>query len=154
MPSHGEIYDGTGIEPEYIRPKGAMLIYPVVTPEYHFSSFKNLWCEEAPCAKALDLVSLDKQADERSAPIFILHTANDQMVDVRNSLAIAEAYSALKKEYELHIFPDAPHGIALANPITSRGREKWDNKRIAEWVRISAGWAEELIEKTKNKDNI
>ena len=44
----------------------------------------------------------------------------------------------------MHIYPDAPHGIALANNITECGVLGWKNDSIAEWVRLAAKWAEQL----------
>ena len=153
MNSYAELYQGTGIDPESIKLRGAMLIYPVITPKYHIASFKNLLCTAEPGESELELVSLDKQVTENCAPVFIMHTSNDGAVNVMNSLALAEAYSSVGTEYEMHIYPDAPHGIALANDITSENVEKWNNKRIAEWVRMSSEWADELIKKQK-KDKV
>jgi len=46
----------------------------------------------------------------------------------------------------MHIYPDAPHGIALANRITSCGNPKLNNPCIAKWVENAALWAEQLTE--------
>ena len=143
--NHPAIYENAGITPDYIKPRGAMLIYPVVSARYHKSSFKNLLCDDNPSSEKLIETSLEEHVNGDSAPMFILHTANDEIVNVMNSLCLAEAYTNAGVSYEMHIYPDAPHGVALANSITACGREKWDNPRIAEWVRMSAEWADELI---------
>ena len=44
----------------------------------------------------------------------------------------------------MHIYPDAPHGVALANKITRCEVEKWCNSSIAEWVKNAVDWAENL----------
>ena len=44
----------------------------------------------------------------------------------------------------MHIFPNAPHGSALGNKITSKGSAKFENAAIAEWVRMAAVWADNL----------
>lgn len=44
----------------------------------------------------------------------------------------------------MHIYPDAPHGIALANEITACNNEKWCDPAIAEWVRHAAVWAKSI----------
>ena len=146
--SHPALYASIDMESGYTKPRGAMLIYPVVSTEYHMASFQNLLCSKEPSKEALHEVSLEKHVDTDSAPVFIMHTSNDGIVDVRNSLCLADAYTRAGLQYEMHIYPDAPHGIALANSVTSCGNEKWDNERIAEWVRISAEWAKEIIRKT------
>ncbi len=128
----------------YNRPKGVMLIYPVISAEHHVGSFQNLWCTDTPTTEQLDASSVEKHVDADSSPAFILHTANDQVVAVQNALVLANAYSAAKVPFELHIYPDAPHGAALANRITECGKPKWNNSAIAEWVRLAANWAETL----------
>ena len=145
--NHPAIYEHITTEKDYVKPRGAMLIYPVVSPKYHMGSFKNLLCDDAPSEDKLSEVALEMHVDSDSSPVFILHTANDEIVNVKNSLCLAEAYTNAGVPYEMHIYPDAPHGIALANSVTSRGREKWDNPRIAEWVRMSAEWADEFLKK-------
>lgn len=144
--AHPALYQNIDMERGYTKPRGAMLIYPVISPKYHIASFKNLLATREPTDEELLSVSLEEHVDADSAPIFIMHTSNDDMVDVRNSLCLAEAYTKAGKQYEMHVYPDAPHGIALATPITSEGKEKWENRRIAEWVRLSAEWAYELLE--------
>ena len=128
----------------YNKPKGVMLIYPVISPDYehHIASFRNLWCSDAPSEEQLHAAAIERHVDADSAPAFIMHTANDQVVDVRNALSLANAYSLCGVPYEMHIYPDAPHGSGLCNRITSGGNPKWENPAIAEWVRLAANWAE------------
>ncbi|MBQ9759877.1 MAG: alpha/beta hydrolase [Clostridia bacterium] len=128
----------------YNKPKGTMLIYPVTTPESHFGSFKNLWATDEPSEEQLRTTNIPLHVDADSAPAFIMHTANDQTVDVKGSLELATAYSKAKIPFEVHIFPDSPHGVALGNKITECGNEKWTKSAIAEWVRMAAAWAETL----------
>lgn len=138
------VYESIDMPYGYTNLKGAMLIYPVVSAKYHTSSFKNLLCSSTPTDEELKAVSLEEQVTESSAPVFIMHTSNDSTVDVRSSLVLAEAYSRAKIQYEMHIYPDAPHGIALATPLTSCERAVWENKRIAEWVRLASEWTDEI----------
>ena len=121
-----------------------MMIYPVVSGESfgHMDSFKNLVGNDAPAKQQLDKVSLEKHVDEDSSPAFIVHTATDDVVNVRNSLALGEAYAKAGKKFEMHIYPDAPHGAALGNDITECGCAKWADKSIAKWVEQAAEWAE------------
>lgn len=130
-----------------IRPRGVMLIYPVITADpaiAHKGSFCNLFCTDTPTPELLDAVSLEKHVDAESSPAYILHTVTDQLVPVENSLVLARAYTEAGVPYELHIFPDAPHGVALGNAITAGTTEKWNNPAIAEWVRMACAWADVL----------
>ena len=129
------------------RPDGVMLIYPVVSAVEDYSNWGtifNLWCTDTPTEEQKKLVSLELAVDERSAPLFVAHTSNDQSVDVRNSLVLAAAYRAHGLPFEMHIYPDAPHGVALGNDITRCGVAKWSNPRIARWTEDAAMWAQEL----------
>ena len=130
----------------YNKPRGVMLIYPVISPKFqnHIKSFRNLWCTDTPTEEQLSAAAIEEHVDADSAPAFILHTANDQVVDVRNALTVADAYARAAVPFELHIYPDAPHGVALANEITWQTVEKWKNASIAEWVRLAANWADSL----------
>ena len=128
----------------YNKPRGVMLIYPVISAEYHKSSMKNLWCNDDLTEEQMLACSIEKHVDKDSAPAFLLHTVNDQIVDVRNALALAWSYADAGVAYEMHILPDAPHGAALGNRITACGVAKWDNPAIANWVEQAAAWAENL----------
>ena len=126
------------------KPTGVMLIYPVISAEYHSFSFNNLLCDDAPTKDMLDAVSIEKHVDGDSAPAFIMHTANDQVVDVKNALSIAWGYADAGVPHELHVYPDAPHGAALGNDITECGVAKWNNPAIAQWVNHAVAWANAL----------
>ncbi len=139
-----EIYEAIDMPYGYNKPKGVMLIYPVIFNHLH--SFANLLATKAPSQEMIEKVSIDKHVDEESSPAFIMHTANDQVVNVNNALAVAAAYAKAKVPFEMHIYPDAPHGVALGNKITKIGNEKYENAAIAEWVRHAAIWADNICE--------
>jgi len=140
-----EIYKAIDIPYGYNRPAGMMLIYPVVTgvAEYsHLPSFCNLLGTDAPEEEQLVMCSLEQNVNGQAVPLFIVHTSNDQLVDVRNSLCLAEKYREQGIPFEMHIYPDAPHGVALGNEITKCGESKWENAAIAKWVENAIKWAE------------
>ena len=139
-----EIYESVEMPYGYNKPTGVILMYPVITPKYHGFSFNNLLCKEQPEEEELASVSVEDHVDADSSPAFILHTVNDQIVDVKNSLCLANAYTDAGVSYELHIYPDAPHGIALANRITAVGIPKFDNPAIEKWVDMATYWMENL----------
>ena len=131
------------------KPDGAMLVYPVVSGVEYFregGTFSNLWCTDRPTDEELKKASLELAVDERTAPLFLVHTSDDPGVDVRNSLLLASACRAHGLPFELHVYPHGPHGIALANDITACGNPAWSNPRAARWVKDAAAWAEEIAE--------
>ena len=88
-----EIYKSVDMPYGYNKPKGIMTIYPVISPkfEHHIASFKNLWCTDEPTEEQLRETSIELHVDERAVPAFIMHTSNDQLVHVNNSLLLASA---------------------------------------------------------------
>lgn len=144
MWDRNEIYDALDMEYGYNKPTGMMLIYPVISAEYHIGSFKNLFKDENVSEDKLKMCSIENCANEKSSPAYIIHSSNDEIVDVRNSLALANSLAAQQIKFEMHIYPDAPHGVALANEITKCGVEKWCNPSIAKWIENAVEWAKNL----------
>ncbi len=142
-----EIYEATGMEYGYNKPAGMMLCYALVSgnEEYgHKQCFHNLFGNDAD-PTVFERAELDKHVDERSVPLYIMHTANDTVVPVRNALVLGEAYAKLGKPLEMHIYPDAPHGIALANEITAHGEtQKLVRPQIERWIKDAVIWAKSL----------
>ena len=142
-----EIYEATGMEYGYNKPAGMMLGYPVISSNEdfgHIGSFQNLFGTDVS-PKVYPQASLEMLVDERSVPLFIMHTANDAVVPVRNALVLAEAYAKLGKPFEMHIYPDAAHGVALANRITNGNRaQDWDRPQIERWIEDAVIWAKSL----------
>ena len=97
-----------------------------------------------PSVEELQSCSVEKFVTSESSPTFIVHTSTDEVVNVNNSLLLAQAYAAANVKFELHIYPDAPHGMALGNKITKCGVEKWCNEALSKWVEQAAFWADNV----------
>ena len=121
-----------------------MLIYPVISVKGHPSSIKVLLCNDEPTPEEAEYVSVDGYVSSESVPAFIVHGADDEQVDARDSLNLAMAYANAGVEYELHVFPHAPHGFALSNGVTDIGNPKFNEPMIARWVEMAAYWADKL----------
>jgi acetyl esterase/lipase len=143
MWSKKEIYEEIDMPFGYNKPKGMILMYPVTTPFSHLPSFKNLLRDENPTEDALDMCDISKHIDENSSPAFIFHTSNDDVVNVRGSLKIADILAEKGIKFELHIYPDGPHGIALANKITSYDKS-YENPALEGWISDAVTWAKNL----------
>jgi len=118
-------------EKEKGRPDAMVLCYPVLSSgEYgHRGSFKNL-LGDAPTQEQLNLVSLEKQVNDKTPPAFLWSTADDQAVPVENSLLFSLALRKNKIPFEMHIYPSGPHGLGLAK----------DDAHIATWMPLCAEW--------------
>ncbi|MBR5152485.1 MAG: alpha/beta hydrolase [Clostridia bacterium] len=141
-----EVYQAAPMPYGYNKPAGMMLIYPVISGKEfrHAGSFQNLLKTENPTREQLDAVSIENVICEESSPAYIMHTSNDQCVHVKNSLVLADALASKGITFELHIYPDAPHGVALGNEITKCDTEKWCNPAIAKWVEQAVAWAKNV----------
>jgi len=133
----------------YNRPKGVMLMYPMISPDYsncdrYTSAWKTLLCTDAPSEAQLRMASIEKNVDADSSPAFILHTFTDPVVDVRNAMALGMAYSEAGVPFEMHIYPEGPHGLSVANATSAWGKPAYINSRVAEWVRLATEWANTL----------
>ncbi|MBR5518754.1 MAG: alpha/beta hydrolase [Clostridia bacterium] len=142
-----KVYEATGMEYGYNKPAGMMLAYPVISSDPSFAhkgSFQNLLGKEEPTLEELEKVSLEKHVDEKSVPLYLMHTSNDGLVPVKNALALATAYAEAGKTFELHVYPDAPHGISLGNAITAGTTEKFINSQVERWIQDATIWANTL----------
>lgn len=120
--------------------------YPVVSTHkdlIHADSFQNLLKEKHD--EYLQKVSLETLIREDACPAFIFHCADDSVVPVGNSLALARAYSENKTPFELHVFPKGGHGVAIPT------RECWAehempyvNEDLIIWCELVLKWLKNL----------
>ena len=124
-----------------------ILCYPVTTGKRgigHAGSFAMLCGSENPTDEQLAALSLENLVDERTSPAFIMHTADDGLVNVEGSFYFAEALSRAKIPLEMRIYHHAAHGVALGNAITANNYAEFDNPAIARWVSDAAEWASQM----------
>lgn len=126
------------------KPNAGILSYPVITtgPMTHQWSIENITCEDSS-EEMLALVTLDQQVGTQTPPTFLWHCADDGCVPVENSLWFAGALSRAKVPFELHIYPEGGHGIALANEVTSKTAEQLQPV-AAEWINLATDWLKRL----------
>lgn len=97
------------------RPDFFVPCYPVVS----FHQFPNIGSVNALLPYFDDMklrrfFSAELNVTEDTPPAYIWHTANDDLVPVENSLVLAAALSRAGVAFDMHIFPDGPHGMGLA----------------------------------------
>ena len=97
------------------RPDFSLLIYPVITMDSSFThagSRKNL-IGDKPSDEAIKSFSNELQVNEKTPPAFMVHSADDQTVPVKNSIVYYEQLVKYKIPSELHIFQKGGHGYGL-----------------------------------------
>jgi acetyl esterase/lipase len=101
-----------------LRPDFQILIYPVVTMQdslTHADSRTKLLGKN-PSKQMIDDFSNELQVDENTAPAYITHAADDNVVDVDNSINYFEALRHKKVNAEMHIYPKGGHGFIFRQP--------------------------------------
>ena len=113
------------------HPDALVLCYPVISfiRSAHTGSMENLLGPN-PSDQLRQELSADVNVSSQSPPSFIWHTADDDVVPVANALLFAQALNAHQVPFELHIFPNGPHGMALA----------WDNAVVGQWRALCITW--------------
>ena len=116
-------------------PTAVGLCYPVINYEIgHAETYENVIGprEGEEKARLIEKLSLDKAVTDKTPPAFIYTTAEDSVVDCRNSLVYAMALAAHKIPYELHVYPQGEHGASTgAVEITN---EMPHYRRISAWI--------------------
>ncbi|MBQ8814296.1 MAG: alpha/beta hydrolase [Lachnospiraceae bacterium] len=142
----------TGCAPEEIRPNGLVLSYPVITSgeHAHRGSFNSLLGEGAT-EEQLEFVSLEKQVTASTPPTFIWHTVGDQLVPVENTMLFAAALQRAGVKFEMHVYPQGEHGLALSTEETaSVSNEKYSaahrvRPECAAWVGMAGRFVKEEV---------
>ena len=97
------------------RPDFSILIYPVVSMNMaitHKGSRINL-IGEMPSEELITYFSNEQQVNENTPPAFIVHSMNDAVVPVQNSINYALALEKYKLPCELHLYQKGGHGYGM-----------------------------------------
>ena len=118
------------------RPDASVLCYPVIVNGElaHKGSLVNVSGGNEELA---DFLSLEKRINKDCPPAFIWTTQNDTAVPSENSLLVALAYKKAKVPFELHIFEEGQHGLALCNDETCGDKNPiLDNPQVSKWLML------------------
>jgi acetyl esterase/lipase len=118
------------------RPDFSVLIYPVITMDASFThagSRKNLLGDN-PSDEAIKRFSNELQVNEKTPPAFMVHSADDPAVPVKNSIVYYEQLVKYKIPSELHIFQKGGHGFGLGGSKDTQSA--WPGLCIS-WLKAS-----------------
>jgi acetyl esterase/lipase len=97
------------------RPDFSLLIYPVISMAEgitHAGSRANLLGENPPPDRVRHF-SNEEQVDEQTPPTFLVHSIDDVVVPVQNSVDYALALQKHHVPCELHVYQSGGHGYGL-----------------------------------------
>jgi len=107
-----------------LRPDFSVLVYPVISftdSLAHVGSKTKLIGEQASAEK-INAYSAELQVKANCPPAFLVHSSNDKVVPVANSINYYQALQKKGIKAELHIYQAGGHGYGLNNPTT---KDKW-----------------------------
>jgi acetyl esterase/lipase len=114
------------------RPDFLVLVFPVITmlePHGHGASRRALLGAN-PTAELKRRLSVEEQVTKDTPPTFLVHSAEDTVVPVENSLLFYQAMRRAQAPIELHLYPRGPHGSGLAASLGP----------TAEWPQLCEAW--------------
>jgi acetyl esterase/lipase len=118
------------------RPDFSVLIYPVISMKMkitHAGSRKNLLGEKQDMAYVNDF-SNEEQVSAKTPPAFLVHSADDNVVPVQNSLLYFSALQKFKIPAEIHVFQDGGHGYGMAPGQLTHSQ--WP-EMLVNWMKIN-----------------
>ncbi|MDO5519282.1 MAG: alpha/beta hydrolase [bacterium] len=93
-----------------------------------------------------EFYSLQNHVSKDTPPTFIWHTSKDGLILPANSLKFATALYEHEVPFEIHMFGEGGHGLALANDVTEVN--PWDvNKNCEPWLGLAVTWLKTLFGK-------
>lgn len=101
-----------------LRPDFQVVVYPVISMQdslTHRDSRNNLLGRN-PLKETINLYSNELQVTKNTPPTYITHAADDNVVDVDNSIRYFEALRHNKVPVEMHIYPRGGHGFVFRQP--------------------------------------
>lgn len=127
------------------RPTGMILSYAPssVDTEHVAQSFMRTVGRDMTLEQMREY-SPDCLVNKNTPPAYIWHTFADTVVPIEHALRMASAMAAAGVPYEMHIFPEGPHGIALANEITSAQNEKYIVPEAQQWIDEVIAWTKRV----------
>lgn len=136
------------------KPNGMILSYPAVMvpnvpgPDYMLKLLLGKDTVTDEDAAQLDLLS---RIDKDAPPVFLVATAEDMLTNY-GALAVANAYAAKGRHYEMHIFQHGPHGYSLANEVSADGSSQMCNAEYAAWLSMSVQWLYKVFGQPQMED--
>lgn len=136
------------LAPEENRPDAVVMAYPVVTAHHpvHMKTFDFLFHTEAPTVQQLEQVSLETLVTDKTPPVFLYHTREDEVVPVEHSLMFAAALTEAGIPFELHAYGWGRHASGLATYETApHGHPNEICPHLATWTELSIEWLRRVM---------
>ncbi len=116
------------------RPDFSVLVYPVITfqDNYTDNGTRTRLSNSKVTTEIIEHFSSELHVNEQTPPAFLIHSSNDKIVPVQNSLQYYQQLIERNIESEMHIYPIGGHGYSLA--IDDPYLSTWTD-RLAAWLK-------------------
>jgi acetyl esterase/lipase len=118
------------------RPDFSLLIYPVISMDStitHMGSRNFLLGQNATNAQVIRF-SNERQVSAQTPPAFLVHSLNDDVVPVQNSINYALELKKFGVPCELHIYQSGGHGYGMGR--SAETESSW-TEACRKWLKIS-----------------
>jgi len=125
---------GAAIDAVSARPDFAMLMYPVITitqPSTHQGS-RHALLGDAPSPALAQLLSPEQQVNAHTPPTLLVHSQDDPVVPVENSILFFQALTRAHVPAEMYLFEHGSHGMGMSLGMGTVS--DWP-RRAEEWLR-------------------
>ena len=114
------------------RPDFSMLIYPVISfkSELTHAGSRDKLLGTNASLENIKTFSNEEQVTDKTPPAFLVHSADDKIVPVENSLEYYKSCLKNKVSAEMHLYPKGGHGYGMNIPNTN---DKW-MERLRNWL--------------------
>lgn len=119
-----------------IKINAAMMGYPVISPKLGFPTDKATL---ATWATNPERLAADELVSPANAPSFVWTTTTDNVVPAINATSYVTALQKQHVSVEYHLYPEGPHGLALANPLTGADQNTI-LPHVATWFNLAIQW--------------
>ncbi|GAB1308870.1 alpha/beta hydrolase [Urechidicola sp. KH5] len=130
------------IDKEAFEPDFMMLIYPVISMESTIthSGSRNELLGISPNIKLIQQFSNELNVNKNTPQTFIIHSGNDKVVPIENSIRFYQKLIKHNVPTTMHIFPNGGHGYSLG----------LRNSHAPDWTSLANDWLK-ILKTTSNE---
>lgn len=124
---------GAALDSISARPDFLMLMYPVITmaPATTHMGSRQALLGQQPSAAQVQLMSTELQVNAKTPPTLLIHSQDDDVVPVENSILFYQALTRARVPAEMYLFERGGHGMALRPGLGNAS--SW-TKRAEDWL--------------------
>ncbi len=138
------VYKALNLSAEAVKPNALILSYAVISAveAAHTQSFKHLLGDDPK--RNIDLVNIPNHISKNTPKTFLWHTFDDTVVPVQNSMVFADRMQKQGVPFEMHIYPQGPHGLGLATQETHDRNGGNIQLDCANWIDLASTFIKNL----------